>query len=300
MRRLCWPVLLVLASCQFDPSEGDVEFLPDIPSHNLQLTGDREDSSEGLPSLSNDLHAQIGSWQGGDMQADPASLATRLEEEALKLAESEAKAAESLAAQELAELELITAQAAWLYECKQREELVQECEFLLQRIREFDELFDKVLQFEEKNHQLLDRVSDLEVELYETRVYQPSLADLSIEDAKRFTKIALGKMAPELDSVEALETESGVGLRILNQVLFASGQTPVGVESVAVLQDLAPELLPTIVVGGKLIVIGHTDSEPLLAQQHRFPLGNFQLSCMRALEVANVLVEAGIHPIESR
>lgn len=299
MRLSPLPVLLVLASCQFDSAEQEVELLPEAPADEFRYA-DASGTQAGNDQARSGVQpqAQIGPWNGetDGMSAD--SLAARLQQEARLRQQAEAERQAALEAQELAERELIAAQAAWIHQRKQNEELQQEREFLLQRIREFDLVLDHIIDFEEQNEMLRGRISNLEMQLYEARVYQPELSDLSLEDAIRATNLALSKMADADDSIEMMVGEDGTGLRIGNHLLFASGQIEIGLEGQNVLHGLAAELIPMIDAGGSLQIVGHTDSQPLAAQQHRFPLGNFQLSCRRALEVANCLIQAGVDPAQ--
>ncbi len=304
MRLSPLPVLLVLASCQFDPTGQEVELLPEVPADDLRFADADETSTDsdrvGAQDASGIVQpqVQIGPWNGQTEGMSADSLAARLQEEARMRKQAEADRQAALDAQQLAERELLAAQAAWIHQRKQNEELQEEREFLLQRIREFDLVMDHIIDFEEQNERLLGRISNLEMELYEARVYQPELADLSLEDAIRATNLALSRMAAEDNSIEMMVDGTTTGLRIDNRLLFDSGQIEIGLSGQEVLQDLAQELIPSIEAGGQLQIIGHTDSEPLSAQQHRFPLGNFQLSCRRALEVANCLIQAGIDPAQ--
>ena len=302
MRLSPLPVLLVLACCQFDATEQEVELLPEVPTDEVRFADASSTDGSG-PQASDavgEAHPQatIGPWNGETEGMSADSLAARLQQEAQLRQQAEEERQAALEAQKLAERELVAAQAAWIHTRKQNEELQQEREFLLQRIREFDELMDHILDFEEQNELLLTRISNLEMQLYEARVYQPELGDLSLEDAIRATNLAMTRLANEDSSIELLVDGEQTGLRIGNQLLFGSGQIEIGETGQKVLQDLAAELIPLIEAGGSLQVIGHTDSEPLTAQQHRFPLGNFQLSCRRALEVANCLIQAGLDPAQ--
>ncbi len=296
MRLSPLPVLLVLASCQFDGTEQEVELLPEVPADELQFAD--ADASGSSESGASQPQATIGEWNGETEGMSADSLAARLRQEAELRKQLELEKAQAVEAQQLAERELIAAQAAWIHQRKQNEELQQEREFLLQRIREFDAVMDHILDFEEQNELLLGRISNLEMQLYEARVYQPSLGDLSLEDAVRATQLALNKIASEDDSIELMDADDRTGLRIANKLLFGSGQIEIGIEGQIVLQDLAAQLIPIIDAGGSLQIIGHTDSQPLAASQARFPLGNFQLSCRRALEVANCLIQAGVDPAQ--
>ncbi len=298
MRLSPLPVLLVLASCQFDATEQEVELLPEVHAQDLEFA-DANSKSNGVARPAGvDPKADIGEWAGTEESLTEDSLAARLQEEAHKRRVLEAEKEAALRAQELAERELLAAQAGWIHQRKQNEELQQEREFLLQRINEFDGLMDHILDFEEQNNLLRDRISNLEMELYEARVYEPALGDLSLEDALRATQLALDKVAAQDDGIELLTESDQTGLRIGNQLLFASGQIEIGIHGQELLGNLAEQLAPMVAAGGSLQIIGHTDSQQLAAQQHRFPLGNFQLSCRRALEVANCLIQAGIEPAQ--
>ena len=57
---------------------------------------------------------------------------------------------------------------------------------------------------------------------------------------------------------------------------------------------LAADLAPLAESGAQIQVVGHTDDQPIRQQAERFPLGNVQLSCQRALVVAEALADAGV------
>ncbi len=99
-------------------------------------------------------------------------------------------------------------------------------------------------------------------------------------------------LKPDIDTgtitVKDLRDRSIVTLR--GDGLFASGGTAVARDRVALLQRVGAA---AATVGGRVIVSGHTDNQPI--RSPRFP-SNWQLSQERAEVVRALLVDAGLHP----
>lgn len=115
-------------------------------------------------------------------------------------------------------------------------------------------------------------------------------------EALRLQKDKLAKLVAELEragggidipGVNVVETSDGIGLRIENAVLFASGQATLsdkGKQTVAkVLQILQRD-------GRALRIDGHTDADPI--RKSSWP-SNLHLSAARALAVAKELERLG-------
>lgn len=285
MLRTWSPVLLVaLGSCQFGGSDREVEVLPIA----------QEDEARN-PSATDPV-AEIGPASASVEEA----LAMRLAEQAARTKEAREEAERlrgmALQAEEAkarAEQDLLTAEAALKHERDQRAELELEREFLLEQMREVQEQLLAVEGDSEQVERLKEQLATLEVELYEARVYQPNLEGLDLSDALRAVEAALA--ARELgDGLEFFTTGGQPGLRLSGQILFLSGQVELDPGGVALLNGLADDLLPLVEAGAQIQVLGHTDDEPVQKQAGRFPLGNLQLSCQRALIVAQALAEAGL------
>lgn len=285
MLRFWSPALLVvLGSCQFGGSDREVELLPVA-----------QDDETRTPSATDPV-AEVGPASSSVEEA----LALRLAEQAARTQEARAEAERlrglALQAEEAkarAEQELLTAEAALKHERDQRAELEQEREFLLQRMRETQEQLLAAEGESEEFAALQERLTELELELYEARVYAPNLDGLDLADAMRAVEGALAEHATE-GGLEFIHSGGTPGLRLSGQILFLSGQVELDPAGAALLHELAVDLLPLIESGAQIQVLGHTDDEPVQKQAERFPLGNVQLSCQRALVVAQALAEAGI------
>jgi flagellar motor protein MotB len=285
MVRFWSPVLLVVfGSCQFGGPDREVEILPLA----------QEDETR-IPSATDPV-AELGPATASVEEA----LALRLAEQAARTQEARAEAERlrglALQAEEAkarAEQDLLTAEAALKHERDQRAELEQEREFLLEQMREVQ---DQLLEVEDDSDQVValqERLAALELELFEARVYQPNLENLDLADAMRAVEAALA--ARELgDGLEFFSTAGQPGLRLSGKILFLSGQVELDPGGASLLSELAADLLPLVEAGAQIQVLGHTDDEPVQKQAGRFPLGNLQLSCQRALVVAQALAEAGV------
>jgi flagellar motor protein MotB len=285
MLRFWSPVLLVvLGSCQFGESDREVEFLPVAQEHETRTHS------------ATDPVAELGPASASVEEA----LALRLAEQAARTQEAreEAERLRGLAlqaeeAKARAEQDLLTAEAALKHERDQRSELEQEREFLLEQMREVQTQLLAVERDTEPVLALQERLAALELELYEARVYPSSLEGLDLADAMRAVEAALA--GHELGAGLEFFTAAGrPGLRLSGQILFLSGQVELDPGGAALLQQLATDLLPLAQAGAQIQVLGHTDDEPVQKQVGRFPLGNLQLSCQRALVVAQALAEAGL------
>jgi flagellar motor protein MotB len=289
MLRFWSPALLVvLGSCQFGGSDREVEILPVA----------QEDETR-TPSATDPV-AELGPATASVEEA----LALRLAEQAARTQEARAEAERlrglALQAEDAkarVEQDLLTAEAALKHERDQRAELEQEREFLLKQMREVEAQLLVAEQESEEVVVLQEQLDRLELELYEARVYQPNLESLDLSDAMRAVEAALA--ARELgDGLEFFTAAGQPGLRLSGQILFLSGQVELDPGGASLLSDLAADLLPLAEAGAQIQVLGHTDDEPVQKQAGRFPLGNLQLSCTRALVVAQALAEAGL-PRES-
>lgn len=285
MLRLWSPaVLVVLGSCQFG-SDREVELLPN------QQEDETRAPIEGRPV------AEIGP----PSDAVEHALALRLAEEAQRreAAQAEAERLRSLAlqaeeAKAQAQQELLTAEAALVHERSQRAELEQEREFLLDEMRQIQ---GQLLEAEADSvevAELRDRLAQLELELFEARVYKPTLEGIELSDALRAVSLALAEQGAAAEDLEFFDAAGQPGLRLSGKILFLSGQTELGEEGSSLLAQLADDLMPLVESGALVQVIGHTDDEPIQKQSDRFPLGNVQLSCQRALVVAQALADAGM------
>lgn len=285
MMRLWSPALLVvLGSCQFGESDREVELLPGPQESETRTSSDIQPVAE------------VGAPSGSIEEA----LALRLAEQAARAQEARAEADRlrklALQAEEakaFAEQELLTAEAALQHERTAREELEQEREFLLVQMREVQEQLLAAESESAEMEALQERLAELELALYEARVYEPSVEGLDLSDALRAVHYALAEQGAG-EGLEFFSAAGDPGLRLSGKVLFLSGQTELDPSGADLLARLAADLKPLADAGAQIQVMGHTDDEPILKQAERFPLGNLQLSCQRALVVAQALADAGI------
>lgn len=285
MLRFWSPALLVvLGSCQFGESDREVELLPAA-----------EESETHLSNATQPV-AVVGQPSGSVEEA----LALRLAEQAARASEARAEAdrlrklaLEAEEAKAMAEQELLTAEAALQHERTAREELEHEREFLLVQMREVQK---QLLEAEAESSELeglQNKLAELELALSEARVDEPLIEGLDLADALRAVQYALAEQGAG-DGLEFFLSAGDPGLRLSGKVLFFSGQTELDPSGAELLLRLAADLQPLTEAGAQIQVIGHTDNEPIRKQTERFPLGNVQLSCQRALVVAQALADAGI------
>ena len=96
-----------------------------------------------------------------------------------------------------------------------------------------------------------------------------------------------------MQDVQRFDVEGGYVVMIQDRVLFDSGSAALGGEGAEALAALAQEINQA--PHGKIIVRGHTDSDPVKKPETRakFPHGNLQLSAERAVSVAAFLIQPG-------
>lgn len=285
MLRFWSPALLVvLGSCQFGEADREVELLPGPQESETRTSSDTQPVAElGTPTDTVEEALALRLAEQAARAKEARAEADRLRQLALKAEEAKA----------FAEQELLTAEAALQHERSARAELEQEREFLLTQMRETQE---QLLAAESESAEvdaLQERLAELELALYEARVYEPTVEGLDLADALRAVQYALAEQGAG-EGLEFFSAGGSPGLRLSGKVLFLSGQTELDPAGAELLARLAADLKPLTDAGAQIQVMGHTDDEPIRKQADRFPLGNLQLSCQRALVVAHALADAGI------
>jgi chemotaxis protein MotB len=98
--------------------------------------------------------------------------------------------------------------------------------------------------------------------------------------------------------VTTIEVEGGYGFALADSIVFDSGSAALRTEGESVLVSLAQDIAQRPF--DALWVRGHTDNVPMRreATLAQFPMGNMQLSIMRALAVRELLVTKGNLPEE--
>jgi len=82
-----------------------------------------------------------------------------------------------------------------------------------------------------------------------------------------------------------------IGYRSQGDVLFSSGSDKLTAEGKKILSSVATELKKNEY---PVVVVGHTDSDPVVRTADQWPRGNLQLGAGRALSVLEFLVSQGI------
>ncbi len=131
---------------------------------------------------------------------------------------------------------------------------------------------------------------DFEVPVPEASAFFPNngkvLDPKALHELKKQVDLALTK-AGLGDKVEAKVDGRGLVLYVTSAVLFDSGQADVTAQGDGLLDSLSVVLKD---VGNPLVVEGHTDSRPIKSGPFH---DNWALSGMRAVAVANVLMDKG-------
>jgi len=82
------------------------------------------------------------------------------------------------------------------------------------------------------------------------------------------------------------------GIRLDNKILFDSGSTLIKTPGKQALNWVISQLQKT---AGKIQILGHTDTDPVVKTKDKYPYGNIQLSAMRAISVFDYLKDNGIN-----
>jgi chemotaxis protein MotB len=89
-----------------------------------------------------------------------------------------------------------------------------------------------------------------------------------------------------------LFTQDGMyGYRAQGDVIFSAGSDTLTAEGKKILGDVATQLKKNT---DQIVVIGHTDVDPIVRTADKWPRGNMQLGAGRALSVSEYLVSQGI------
>ena len=95
-----------------------------------------------------------------------------------------------------------------------------------------------------------------------------------------------------MDGVEIYIPESGsAGIRLSDEILFDSGKSSIKTNGKQALDWVINQLKQR---NGRIEVVGHTDTDPVVKTKKQYPYGNIQLSMMRAVVVMDYLKKNGI------
>lgn len=173
--------------------------------------------------------------------------------------------------------------------------------------QEYDESVGLARQYQMQLHETEERAAKLEEENLRLRSQllgdeASSLSDAAWSDAMRDKVSNLRQMIEDLNrplrGVERFDVEGGYVFMIQDKVLFASGSSEVSQDGRSELMKLSTDI--NSAPHGRVVVRGHTDSDPVVKPQtvERFPHGNLQLSAARAVSVGALLITDG--KVESR
>jgi len=149
------------------------------------------------------------------------------------------------------------------------------------------------------------QIGDLEETRDDMRSQIESAQRQYAEFQERLESISLSGLDPETDrrlrELAATDTElmqydpeQGV-IRFTSDLTFASGSDNVRESAKGALRQLAGVLLEAEATGYDVMVVGHTDSEPISRSRDRHPT-NRHLSAHRAISVSEELSRAGLAP----
>lgn len=170
-----------------------------------------------------------------------------------------------------------------------KDDLAQAQEDLDVKNRQIEELDAGKRLYEEK-------ALALEDELKRYRDHSAE-ADKIIEELNRELAAAktgpTGTEGPVMEGVTLFKPESGgsAGIRLSDEILFDSGSNSLKDPGKKALNWVINELKKS---NGRIEVRGHTDSDPVVKTKAKYPLGNIQLSSMRAMTVMDYLRKNGI------
>ena len=147
----------------------------------------------------------------------------------------------------------------------------------------------RVVELEAENDSLRSKLRDGEIGTLEAG----ATVDPDFESKLSDLKSQLSQLNRPPGPIERFEVAGGYVLMIQDKVLFSSGSYDLGEEGRRELIKLAKEIQST--PHGRIMVRGHTDNVPVVKPKtlERLPYGNLQLSAMRAVSVASLLIKEG-------
>jgi chemotaxis protein MotB len=151
-------------------------------------------------------------------------------------------------------------------------------------------------ELDSENRALRARVAALDLETTGNRTVIEEAGALREEYERRLRELEdlrsrLGKIpAAEAGDIEIFRGPEGTTVRIQDRILFASGSHEVTAEGINLLKRVAAEIGSS---AKGVRVEGHTDSDPVRVTKDRYPMGNLQLSAMRAVNVGRILAQQG-------
>jgi chemotaxis protein MotB len=119
-------------------------------------------------------------------------------------------------------------------------------------------------------------------------------ADKIIEDLRaQLAEHDRNNVGSPIEGMEFFVPESGgnAGIRLSDEILFDSGSTVIKAPGKRALDWVISQLKQG---SGRIEILGHTDTDPVVKTKAKYPHGNIQLSAMRAISVFEYLKSKGI------
>ncbi len=173
--------------------------------------------------------------------------------------------------------------------CVSREKYVGAQNLVEQQDKTIRELRDTGAVKDRELASLNDRLKITQAELNRAQSSEKALQKANEELMSRVNDWdqRFGKLPPGTDIVP---TDTGYAFRVEGEVLFDSGRAEIKPEGKRTLSEIAKRLQGS---NDRIEVDGHTDNVPVKVTINDFPLGNLQLSGVRALHVADFLIKDG-------
>jgi len=151
------------------------------------------------------------------------------------------------------------------------------------------ELESQIGGLEQTRNSMRDQIASAQNELssFASRLNSISLSGLDPETDRRLRDLASSQ--PELMSYDA---DKGV-IRFTSDLTFASGSSTVRESARGALNTLAGVLLEAEASGYDVLVVGHTDNQPISRSKNQHPT-NRHLSAHRAIAVSEAMQKAGL------
>ncbi|MFT5284407.1 MAG: chemotaxis protein MotB [Planctomycetota bacterium] len=171
----------------------------------------------------------------------------------------------------------------------------------------FEASQDETKHYQRAHHDLEQYQTELEAEVESLRA-QVNLRDEGAPVDATFTQPIDDRLAElrrmeqriagigtEQGDVTVVSFDGGFGYSLRDSVLFDSGSANIQPAGLKILKALALDIKTQKF--DRVWVRGHTDSDPIKKAEtlRKFPNGNLQLSAMRAIEVASILVRGGVN-----
>jgi chemotaxis protein MotB len=153
-----------------------------------------------------------------------------------------------------------------------------------------DELGSTEKQLQEAENQLVDSGNQRK-ELEDRAAMADKLAAQNAELTAMVEKMKKDGAIATVDGTVLFTRDNMYGYRAQGDVMFSSGSDSLTTEGKKILKNVATELKKN---GDPIVIIGHTDSDPIVRTADKWPRGNIQLGAGRAMSVSEYLVSEGI------